>query len=226
MNETESPPTQTTNQLDQRIDQLINAIPFFHSFTDSIDSRRIFTNGMSTFLRLSALITLTVGSLILLIASFNALTVEGGRFNGATKFFAAVVDFSMFFVLVGGVIIILKRSQQIRENHEASVIDIAFSVIRMSVEVSVLNFAFVMLITGMLTVLLGTDAAQVMFLSLSYSIPEAISTITPTGDSAFWVRLGGLFTIVGSIFVGFFGLFSGYVGHDLLHTIYRFFARK
>ena len=226
MNETEQNTTQNRNQLDQRLDGLINAIPFFHSFTESIDSRSIFARGMSTFLRLSALISLFVGSLVLLIATFNALTVEGGRFDGTTKFFASVVDLSMFFVLVGGVIIILKRSQQIKNNHEASVIDIAFSVVRMSIEVGVLNFTFVMLITGMLTVLLGTDAAQVMFLSLSYSIPEAIATITPTGNSAFWVRLGGLFTIIGSVFAGFFALFSGYVGHDILNTLYQFFARK
>ncbi|MAA78727.1 MAG: hypothetical protein CL916_05665 [Deltaproteobacteria bacterium] len=226
MNETESTTQQNINQLDQRADRLINAIPFFQSFTDSIDSRNIFIKGMNSFLRLSSIISLFVGSLVLLIAAFNALTVEGGRFDGTTKFFASVVDLSMFFVLVGGVIIVLKRSQQIKENQEASVIDIAFSVIRISIEVSALYFAFIMLITGMLTVLLGADAAQVMFLSLSYSIPEAISTITPTGSSAFWVRLGGLFTIIGSIFVGFFALFSGYVGHDLLHIVYRFFARK
>lgn len=226
MSEIENPTPQSIDQMDQRIDGLINAIPFFGSLTSSIDTRTIFTKGMSTFLRLSAFISLFIGSLILLIAAFNALTVEGGRFDGATKFFASVVNLSMFFVLIGAVIIILKRAQQIKANEQASVIDIAFSMIRISIEVSVLNFAFVMLITGMLTVLLGSDAAQVMFLSLSYSIPEAISTITPTGNSAFWVRVGGLFTIVGSVFAGFFGLFSGYVGHDLLQTIYRFFARK
>lgn len=226
MNETESPPKKNGYRLDQRIDELINEIPFLQHFIDRIDTGSIFSKGMSTFLRLSALASLFVGSIVLLIAAFNALTVEGGRFDGATKFFASVVDLSMFFVLVGGVVIVLKRSQQIKENQSASVIEIAFSIIRMSIEVGVLNFAFVMLVTGMLTVLLGTDAAQVMFLSLSYSIPEAIASITPTGNSAFWVRIGGLITIVGSVFAGFFALFSGYVGHDILHTVYCFLARK
>ena len=226
MNETDSSTQQLSNPIEQRINGLIDSIPFFHSFTQSIDSRSIFTKGMSTFLRLVSLITLGIGSLILLIAAFNALTVEGGRFDGATKFFASIVDLSLFVVLVGSVLITLKRSQQIKASPNASVIDIAFSVVRISIEVGVLYTAFIMLITGFLTLLLGNDSGQVIFLALSYSIPEAISTITPTGDSAFWVRVGGLFTIVGSVFVGFFALFSGYVGHDVLQTLYRFFARK
>ena len=122
--------------------------------------------------------------------------------------------------------IILKRAAQVQVLENASVIDIALVVFRVVIEVTILYAAFIFLVTGLLTVILGSDAGQVLYLSTGYSIPQALSTITPTGDSAFWVRVGGLFTIIGSAFVGFFGLFMGYVGHDILNVLYRFFARK
>jgi hypothetical protein len=224
MNETENNPTQKMDEIQNKVNDLIDKIPFFGTLTEKIDSRSLFTSGMSLFLRLTAFIGLFIGTLVLLLAAFNALTIEGSE--GSTKFFASVIDLSMFIVLIGGFLIIIKRSAQIKNLQNASVIDIAFSLVRISIEIVVLNLSFTMLVTGMLTVLLGSDASQVLFLALSYSIPEAISTITPTGDSAFWVRVGGLFTIIGSVFFGFFSLFAGYVGHDTLNIFYRFFSRK
>jgi hypothetical protein len=226
MNETENNPTQKMDEIQNKVNDLIDKIPFFGTLTEKIDSRSLFTSGMSLFLRLTAFIGLFIGTLVLLLAAFNALTIEGSRFEGSTKFFASVIDLSMFIVLIGGFLIIIKRSAQIKNLQNASVIDIAFSLVRISIEIVVLNLSFTMLVTGMLTVLLGSDASQVLSLALFYSIPEAISTITPTGDSAFWVRVGGLFTIIGSVFFGFFSLFAGYVGHDTLNIFYRFFSRK
>lgn len=225
MNNTEQNTSKNMNQIQDQVDGFIDKIPFFGPFIEKIDSRSLFTSGMTLFLRLTAFIGLFIGSLILMIAAFNSLTVERS-FEGSTKFFAAVLDLSMFVVLIGATLIILKRSAQIKHLRNTTVFDIAFSIVRIGIEITILNIAFTMLMTGILTVLLGSDSGQVVFLALTYSIPEAINTIIPTGDSAFWVRVGGLFTIIGSIFVGFFGLFSGYVGHDLLNVFYRFFSRK
>ena len=231
MNETETSETEvsTTPETPTNEENGFQAeIPFIKNLLERIDTREVFTNGTNQVIRGITLLFLLLGSLVLLMAAFKSLTYDSSNsymeMSGVTKFFAALIDLSVFAALFSTASIILQRTTQIKDMENPTVIKIYFSIIRMTVEVIAFNCVLYLFVFGFLQVLLGVDSGAAIQLAVM-SIPDAIQALLPESPE-FWVRFLGLFSIVASFIAGFMVLFAGYVYHDVLHTIYTFFKRK
>ena len=206
----------------------IENLPFIKNLLNRIDSRTLFTEGMYQTLRTLTILGLFIGGIVLLLAAFTSMTYDTENsymnFEGSTKFFAALINLSMFGALVANASLILQRSTQIQEMENPTVIGIFFALVRIIIEVAAVNSVIYLMAYGFITMALGPDAGSAIMLA-SMSIPEGIGDIMPSSGE-FWIRFSGVMSVAGSYLAGFFILFLGYVGHDILHTLYTFLKRK
>jgi hypothetical protein len=208
-----------------KLDEMLTKLPYVNDTLKDIDTRQLFVNGIVVMIRLVANLALALGAVILLAATVKAF--GGEQAEGGTKILGGMVVLLGFVPLLLSVMIVNRRSKQIEIAEGSSTIEAVIQTIgtalRMTIEVSAVLVVCNLLIMGLVQFIMGeTDAVQYAL----FSVMEAQSSFMSSGgseDSSIAPRLFGLVMMAGSIIAGFFVLFGGYFGYDLLKIVYSWF---
>jgi len=210
----------------EKIQVVSGKIPFLNGLLADIDSRQLFSQGMTQALRLISVF----GSIVIgggcLLSAFKVFSMEGR--DGHIQVFAALTILAVAVVSIIGMMVIGRRSDQLLNKGIDSVLEIFLFLVRIIAELAALVAFAVMFCWGMNTLLLGDDANKIVNVALA-AVMMVVNDFSGTGTggegAGLGVRVLGLGRIIASFIIGYFVLFVIYVIHDFLDIVYRFFNR-
>jgi len=222
----ENDPGQALNNISDKMQDVSNKIPFLGNILEGIDSRQLFSQGMTQVLRIISVFGSGVIGLFCVLAALKAFG-DDTMGEGAQKFFAALTILAVAAVCLVGMTVIAQRSAQLLDKGIDSVLEIFLFLLRIAAELTALIAFAVVFCSGVNLLLLGDDAMMVTMIAMQ-SGAAVMADFTGGGgpdSSGMGTRFFGLACIFGSALVGYFVLFITYVIHDIADILYRFFNR-
>ena len=204
--------------------KITEKIPVVPSMLDSIDSRQIFVTGTQSILRLGSGIFLLLGAYAYLFGIVKLFDAGIGGFD-------KVIGVLLALLALGGVVLIFtivqQRTRKLYFIRDKTVISVGFHLLRLAIEIVALVFLSFWLLQAFASLILGPSGVLTASYALIVAPSMAMADIMPTGgDAEILARLGGLLNILLALVIGFASLLAGYIGHDILETLFKFFARK
>ena len=211
-------------KFDNTSSKITSKVPVVSSMLDSIDSRQAFVTGTQSILRLTS-------GLLLFLGAYAYLLGIVKLFDSGLGGFDKVIGVLLSILALGGVLFVFtitqQRTRQLYFIRNKTAVSIGFHLLKLTIEIVAFAVLAFWLLQAVASLILGPSGAETATFALIIAPTMAISDLMPSGgDSEVFARIGGLLNIFVALVIGFVYLLVGYIGHDILDTLFKYFSRK